>query len=146
MKATEITAGLAESNGSLLPGLWRDSLHVTCPVFSTGSIRHSQNDHLANSTNSQKNLHRLFHYNRIAHTHTHPFNGSFSGTTRVSRYQEGTTNLDFTEATDVSGSGISWAACKSAPRSRQLTTPTPHRSIFYRPDALAVAQPTASKH
>ena len=25
-----LTAGLAESNGSLLPGLWRDSLHVTC--------------------------------------------------------------------------------------------------------------------
>ena len=30
MKATEVTAGLAESNDSLLPGLWRDSLHVTC--------------------------------------------------------------------------------------------------------------------
>ena len=30
MKATEETAGLAKSNGSLLPGLWRDSLHVTC--------------------------------------------------------------------------------------------------------------------
>ena len=30
MKAAEITAGLAESNGSLLPGQWRDSLHVTC--------------------------------------------------------------------------------------------------------------------
>ena len=30
MKATEVTAGLAESNGSLLPGLWRDSLHVIC--------------------------------------------------------------------------------------------------------------------
>ena len=30
MKATEVTAGLAESNGRLLPGLWRDSLHVTC--------------------------------------------------------------------------------------------------------------------
>ena len=30
MKATEVTAGLAENNGSLLPGLWRDSLHVTC--------------------------------------------------------------------------------------------------------------------
>ena len=26
----EVTAGLAESNGSLLPGLRRDSLHVTC--------------------------------------------------------------------------------------------------------------------
>jgi len=29
VKATEVTAGLAESNGSLLPGLWRDSPHVT---------------------------------------------------------------------------------------------------------------------
>jgi len=35
-----------------------------------------------------------------AHTHTHPFNGPFSGTTRVSRYQKGKTNLDFTEARD----------------------------------------------
>ena len=26
----KVTAGLVESNGSLLPGLWRDSLHVTC--------------------------------------------------------------------------------------------------------------------
>ena len=31
----------------------------------------------------------------------------------------------------VSGSGISWAICKSAPRSRQITTPTPHRSVFF---------------
>jgi len=30
----------------------------------------------------------------------------------------------------VSGSGISWAMCKSAPRSRQITTPVPHRSVF----------------
>ena len=30
VKATEVTACVAESNGSLLPGLWRDSLHVTC--------------------------------------------------------------------------------------------------------------------
>ena len=30
VKATEVTAGLAESNGSLLLGIWRDSLHVTC--------------------------------------------------------------------------------------------------------------------
>jgi len=26
----------------------------------------------------------------------------------------------------VSGSAISWAICKSAPRSRQITTPAPH--------------------
>jgi len=46
----------------------------------------------------------------------------------------------------VSGSGISWAICKSAPCCRQTTTPAPHHSVFYRPDALPAAQPTASKH
>ena len=30
----------------------------------------------------------------------HPFNGPFSGTTRVSRYHKRKTNLDFTEARD----------------------------------------------
>jgi len=45
------------------------------------------------------------------------------------------------------GSGISWTICKqSAPCSRQITTPTPHHSVFYRPDALPDAQPTVSKH
>ena len=34
------------------------------------------------------------------HTHTHPFNGPFSRTTQVGRYQRGKTNLDFTEARD----------------------------------------------
>jgi len=32
--------------------------------------------------------------------HTHPFNGLFSRTTQVSRYQKDKTNLDFTEAKD----------------------------------------------
>ena len=36
----------------------------------------------------------------------------------------------------MSGSGFSWAMCKSAPHSRQITTPAPHHSVFYRPDAL----------
>jgi len=34
----------------------------------------------------------------ITHTHTHPFNSPFSGTTRVRQYQKDKTNLDFTEA------------------------------------------------
>ena len=34
------------------------------------------------------------------HTRTHTFNNPFSGTTRVSRYQKGKTNLDFAEARD----------------------------------------------
>ena len=48
----------------------------------------------------------------------------------------------------ASGSGISWAICKSARRSRQITTPAYHHfnSFFYRSDALPAARPTASKH
>jgi len=34
------------------------------------------------------------------HTHTQPFNGPLFGTTQVSRYQKGKTNLDFAEARD----------------------------------------------
>jgi len=46
----------------------------------------------------------------------------------------------------VFGSGISWTICKqSAPRCRQITTPTPHHSVFLRPDALPSAQPTVSE-
>jgi len=80
------------------------------------------------------------------HTHTHTFNGPFSGTTRVSRYQKGKPIWILLKQQTVSSSGISWAICKSAPRSRQITMPAPHHSVFYRPDALPVAQPTASKH
>ena len=61
---------------------------------------------------------------------THPFNGPLSGSTRVSRYQKGKTNLDFTEARD---SEWQWHQLdKSAARSRQITTPAPHHSVFYR--------------
>jgi len=58
----------------------------------------------------------------IKYTHIQTFNGPFFRTTKVSRYQKGKTNLDFTEARD---SGISWAICKSAPRYRQTTMPAP---------------------
>jgi len=42
----------------------------------------------------------------------HMFNGPFSGTTQVSRYQKGKTNL---KQETVSGSGINLAICKSIP-------------------------------
>ena len=63
-------------------------------------------------------------------THTHPFNGPFSGTTRVGRYQKGKTNLDFTEARDSEWQWHQLGICKSAYRSRQITTPAPHHSVF----------------
>jgi len=76
----------------------------------------------------------------------HPFNGPLSGTTRVSQYQKSNTNLDLLEQETVSGSGISWAICKSAHCSRQITMSVPHHSVVYRPDALPATEPTASMH
>jgi len=49
---------------------------------------------------SDHNQPPFYGHNTDQHTHTHPFNGPFSGTTRVSWYQKGKTNLDFTEARD----------------------------------------------
>ena len=77
-------------------------------------------------------------------SHTHTFNGPLSGTTRVSQYQKGKTNLDFTEARD---SEWQWhqlghmQVCTSLQTDNHASTPL--LSFFYRPD---VAQPTASKH
>jgi len=50
-------------------------------------------------------------------------------TTQVSRYQKGKNQSGLKQET-VSGSGISWAICKSAPRSRQITMPAHHHSVF----------------
>ena len=62
-------------------------------------------------------------------THTHPFNGPLFGTTQVSRYQKGKTNLDFTGARDSEWQWHQLGMCKSAPRSRQITMPAPHHSV-----------------
>jgi len=60
----------------------------------------------------------------------HSFNGTVSSTIWLNWYQNGRTNLDLLEQEIVSGSGISWAICISAPRSRHITTPASHRSVF----------------
>ena len=58
----------------------------------------------------------------------------------MSWYQKGKTSLDLNEARGDGFwgcSGISWTMCKqSASHFRQITTPTPHHSIFYRLDDL----------
>ena len=76
---------------------------------------------------------------------THTFNGPLSRSTRVSRYQKGKTNLDFTEARD---SEWQWhqlghmQVCISLQTENHASTPP---LSFYRPDALPATQPTASK-
>jgi len=48
----------------------------------------------------------------------------------VSRYHKVKPIWILLKQETVSGSGISWAVCKYAPRSRKITTPTPHHSVF----------------
>ena len=83
---------------------------------------------------------------RTGNTHTHPFNGPLSGTTRVSRYEKGKTNLDFTEARD---SEWQWhqlghmQVCTSLQTDNHASTPP---LSFYKPDALPATRPTVSKY
>ena len=64
---------------------------------------------------------------------THPFNGPFSGTTQVGRYQQGKTNLDFTEARD---SEWQWhqvghmQVCTSLQTDNHASTPVPTTQFF----------------
>jgi len=63
------------------------------------------------------------------HTHTHltalcPGLPGWTGTRKVKQI------WILLKQETVSGSGISRAICKSAPRCRQITTPAPHHSVF----------------
>ena len=80
------------------------------------------------------------------HTHTHTFNGPFFGTTQVSRYQKGKTNLDFSEARD---SEWPWhqlghmQVCTTLQTDNHASTPP---LSFFRRDTFPATQPTVSKH
>jgi len=71
---------------------------------------------------------------------------NMSGTTRVSRYQKGKTrkvktNLDLLQQEIVSGSGICWAMCKSAPHPRQ---PCQHPTTQFLQAGCPSCRPTNS--
>ena len=67
---------------------------------------------------------------RHRHTHTHPFNGPFPRLPGWASTRKVKPIWILLKQQTVSGSGISWAICKSAPRFRQITTPAPHYSSF----------------
>ena len=62
--------------------------------------------------------------------YTHPFNSPFPGLPRWAGTRKVKPIWILLKQETVSGSGISWNICKSAPRSRQITTPAPHHSVF----------------
>ena len=67
------------------------------------------------------------HVLSVIHTHTHTrLTALFSGTTQVSRYQKGKTNLDFTEARDSEWQWIQLGhmqVCTSLQRDNHASTP-----------------------
>ena len=67
-------------------------------------------------------------YTDVLRAHTHPFNGPFPGLPRWA----GTRKVKpiVLKQETVSGSGISWDICKSAPRFRHVTMPAPRHSVF----------------
>ena len=95
---------------------------------------------------SMWHAHHVRHLFIYIHTYIHPFNGPFPGLPWWAGTRKVKPIWILLKQETVSGNGISWAICKSPPHSRQITTPAPHHSVFYRPDALPAAQPTASKH
>jgi len=108
-----------QNNHPVLQPLYRSTclsqhLHIRiggfcwCKVLlPTCSADGNQHIHIREKTlefSSTLSLYLIYMYLRLnvthIHTHTLPFNGSLSATTRVSQYQKGKTNLDFTEARD----------------------------------------------
>ena len=78
------------------------------------------------------------------HTHAHTcLMALCPGLPRLAGTRKAKPILIFLKQETLSGSGISWAICKSATCSRQIA---PHQSVSCRPDALPVGQPTVSKH
>ena len=62
--------------------------------------------------------------------YTHPFNSFCPGLLGWAGTRKVKPICILLKQKTVSGSGICWVICKSAPRSRQITMPAPHRSIF----------------
>ena len=80
----------------------------------------------------------------------HPFNGPPSGTSRVSRYQKGKTNMDFTEARVGEWQWHQLGhmqVCTSLQADSHVSTPPlSFLQAGCPPDALPAAQLTVSKH
>ena len=107
----------------------------------------SQLSHIQSAIQIMLIMRPLTHTVTLKHIHTHtrltaicPGLSRWAGTRKVKQI------WILLKQETVSGSGISCAMCKSAPRSRQITTPASNHSVFYRLGALPVAQLTVSNH
>ena len=129
---------------------WKSSRHYdnnkwgTVTKYTTLTMQHKQ---LMADQPQMLPKHARTHTHTHARTHTHTrLTALFLGLPKWAGTRKVKPIWILLKQERVSGSGISWAICKSAPRSRQITMPAPYHSVFYMPDALPATQPTASKH
>jgi len=124
---------LMQAAGTLVTHSWRE--------FPLQGNQWKSTSCLTNSRSREKQYSHKSHSQTDPHAYQHhiippimPITKTTTRTTWVSRYQKGKTSLDLNEARAggvLEYSDISWTICKqSAPRSRQITTPTPHQSIL----------------
>ena len=133
--------------------MWNELMRQMTSVHALPQLVPYQN-HSRSSAQSHKSTHVISHdqlCNQASNvqirgfSRLHSFSGPFSGTPRKAGIKKVKPIWILLKQETVSGSGISWAMCKSAPRSIQITMLAPHHLSFYRPDALPAAQPTNSK-
>ena len=135
---------------SVTSSLWRRAICRSSSAFfalrchSSASFLHASQAY-SNQADSyilcyEEDEHRNLLY---LHTHTHPFNDPFLGLPGWAGTRKVKPIWILLKQETVSGSGISWAICKSAPCSRQITKPAPHHSVFYR-DRCPSCRPTNS--
>ena len=135
------------------------SVTVSCRQWQATIVANTLTHNSYGSVNITKNKHRYkyrsdscqshlqwnmtrysIHYNRdrtinikneikYTHTHTH-WTALFPGLPRWAGTRKVKPIWILLKQQTVSGSDISWAICKSAPHSRQITMPAPHDSVF----------------
>ena len=103
---------------------------MVCVIVHGGSPTGGCKSTLGRACHTKNIFSKITRIVKTGEKYVHTFNGPLSGTTQVSRYHKGKPIWILLKQETVSGSGISWAICKSAPRSRQITTSTPHHSSF----------------
>ena len=102
-----------------------------CGCSTAAGVLSATRPRRTSQTHTHAHTHARTHARTHTHTHTHsrlmalsPGLPRWAGTRKVKPI------WILLKQETVSGSGISWAICKSAPRSRQITTPVPHHSVF----------------
>jgi len=120
------------NNSSTVVGDRTLSSHVGPQGRHVQRAKHPYSTHVFNLVSVLSNLSLrqfLFQFLCTRHTHTRltalrPGLPGWAGTRKVKPI------WILLKQETASGSDISWAVCKSAPHSRQITTPAPHRSVF----------------